>query len=124
MNFEWVYPEIGLLIRQRRKRLKLTQEQVASVTGISRASLANIEGGRQKVLVHQLFSFASALELQPLDLLPPLTSAVPQAVPGMKFSQGLNSKQKAQITRLLVDDSIQTTKEEGNLAKQTKRRAT
>ena len=48
----------------------MKQEHLASTLGISRGSLANIETGRQSILVHQLYNFAAALQLSPSDLLP------------------------------------------------------
>ena len=65
-----IYEKIGALIRDRRKSLNLKQENLATMLGISRGSLANIEIGRQGVLVHQLYRFAEALQLSPFDLLP------------------------------------------------------
>jgi transcriptional regulator with XRE-family HTH domain len=55
MNPESIYRHIGEIIRNRRRssRPRLTQEMLAQRVGISRASLANIETGRQSVLVHQ-----------------------------------------------------------------------
>lgn len=105
MNYDWVYPEIGGLIRQRRKKQNLTQEKLAPLVGLSRTSLANIESGRQKVLVHQLFAFASALGMEPADLLPrPVRRAVGQS--DMKFSQQLSASQRAQLAQMLADDPI------------------
>src|SRR5437016_3336973 len=71
MKYDELYDQLGTLIRNRRKKLLLTQRDLAARIGISRASLANIETGRQKVLVHQLYALATALDLAPSDLLPP-----------------------------------------------------
>ena len=72
-----IYTELGLLIRARRKALNLRQKSLASELGISRGSLANIETGRQSILVHQLYRFAAALRLPPHDLLPLLPADQP-----------------------------------------------
>jgi transcriptional regulator with XRE-family HTH domain len=119
MNHDWVYPEIGGLIRQRRKQLKLTQEKLAPLAGLSRTSLANIEGGKQKVLVHQLFAFASALGVEPADLLPRRVRRGAASYE-VKFSTDLPAHQRAQLARLLMDEST-TAKEGETVAKQTKR---
>ena len=66
-----IYQHIGALIRARRKALEMKQEALATLLGISRGSVANIEIGRQSVLVHQLYKIAAALQLSPFDLLPP-----------------------------------------------------
>ena len=108
MNHEWVYPEIGGLIRQRRKRQKLTQEKLAPLVGLSRTSLANIESGRQKLLVHQIYAFAAALDMKPEDLLPRAVRPV-VVQKDMKFSQQLSPSQRAQLAQLLGDDTTTPT---------------
>ncbi|MDG4889993.1 MULTISPECIES: helix-turn-helix transcriptional regulator [unclassified Mesorhizobium] len=119
MNHDWVYREIGGLIRQRRKKQNLTQEKLAPLVGLSRTSLANIESGRQKLLVHQLFAFASALGLEPPDLLPrPARPVVGQN--DMKFSQQLSASQRAQLAQMLADKPIVPAEGETG-AKQNKR---
>src|SRR6266852_9416336 len=67
-----VYKQIGAIIKARRKTLNnMKQEKLAGLLGISRGSLANIETGRQGILVHQLYKFSAALQLKtPIDLLP------------------------------------------------------
>lgn len=63
------YEQLGANIRKRRERLGLTQEFIAKDVGLSRISVVNIEAGRQRVAVHQLLDFATALEISPAALL-------------------------------------------------------
>lgn len=100
---EELYGQLGDLIRARRKKLTLTQQNLAGRIGISRASLANIETGRQKVLVHQLYALASALDLAPSDLLPPIPAPAETARDWTSFPlpDDLKPEQKKQIVRLL-----------------------
>lgn len=70
---EALYATIGKLIRVHRQQLGLTQEQVANLLSMSRASVANIENGRQKLLVHTLFDFATALQVDATELLPQMS---------------------------------------------------
>jgi transcriptional regulator with XRE-family HTH domain len=123
MNYEWIYPQIGELIRRRRKQFKLTQEKLASRLGMSRASLANIEIGRQNVLVHQLYCFAAALDLSPHDLLPqPVDQPAKGDLGELPLPPGLKAQQKEQITRLLRGSQLDSLQgKEGNNAKQAKR---
>src|SRR5208283_2368585 len=66
-----VYKLLGSRAATRRKQLKLKQEEVARQIGLSRASLANLETGRQKILLHHVYKLAAALELRSiLDLIP------------------------------------------------------
>ncbi len=64
------YEEVGRRLRQARTHADLTQQQLANKVGLSRASVANIEAGRQPFLLHTLNSFAAALEVKPCVLLP------------------------------------------------------
>ena len=124
MQPESVYRHIGALIRSRRKQLKpsLTQEKLAQRLGISRASLANIETGRQSVLVHQLYDFAQALGLSPSDFLAPVNVPADRAEWGALLPEDLNPQQKEQIARLLGQTQAEPVhpKEETH-AQQTKR---
>src|SRR2546426_7334893 len=91
--------------------------------GISRGSLANVETGRQSVLVHQLYKFAAALQLTPSDLLPPSSADhfVPEGTK-LPLPDGLKAQQKEQIARLFEQvDSNQIREREGNRARPTKR---
>lgn len=107
MESEDIYKEVGRNIRRYRHELRRTQEQVAAEIGISRASLANIEVGRQKVQLHHLYAIAKALDLDsPAVLLPPPPISTPRddelsELPLPK--EGLTDKQRREILRLLSD---------------------
>lgn len=103
MKSEDIYRRIGLLIKNRRKQLGLTQEKLANQLAISRASLASIETGRQNVLVHQLYRLATALQLEPKDFLPTFSDIKPtHDIRELPLPAGLNAQQKEQIARLLL----------------------
>jgi transcriptional regulator with XRE-family HTH domain len=59
-----IYRSFGRTVAQRRRAISKTQEQVAREIGLSRASLANIERGSQKVFLHQIIALTQALELE------------------------------------------------------------
>lgn len=66
-----LYRRLGREVAKRREELGLTQAHVASQLGLTRASLANLENGRQRILVHQLYRLVEALNLKTiLDLVP------------------------------------------------------
>lgn len=65
-----LHAALGKKIREQRESLKLTQEELAGRVNISRTSLTNMERGRQRVLVDQLYRLAGALDVGPEDLLP------------------------------------------------------
>ncbi|MGH6810781.1 MAG: helix-turn-helix domain-containing protein [Methylocella sp.] len=103
MNHDLMYPQIGTLIRKRRKKLKLTQAKLAARLGLSRASVANIEIGRQKILVHHLYALAAILDLAPTDLLPPVKD-LPETSDweALPLPKDLKPQQKEQIARLVA----------------------
>jgi transcriptional regulator with XRE-family HTH domain len=107
MDIPAIYAHIGNAVRRLRKGREMTQEQLASLMDISRASLANIEIGRQSVLVHQLFNFAARLDVEIEELLPPRVSADPvNSRPALPLPKGLNQLHKEQITRLLGESPL------------------
>jgi len=63
------YAEVGTRIRRQRERRGLTQQALASMVSLSRASLANIERGKQKTLLDTFVDLASALHVAPAKLL-------------------------------------------------------
>lgn len=115
MNHVWLYPygmesgriykNLGMRIRDLRKALGRTQDQLAKQVGISRASLANIEAGRQQVLVHHLFGLADALELEDPSALLLSPRAKPrkgQAAQELQISgDGLTEKQRREVLSLM-----------------------
>lgn len=101
-----IYEEIGDTVRLRRKQMNLTQKMLSQRINISRTSLANIEAGRQRLMVHQLIKLSSALEMDSRDLLPPAPktkvgrmSADPVKLP----EEGLSQKQRDQINLFMED---------------------
>ena len=73
MDEQSIYAELGRAVATRRKMVGLTQAEVAKAVGISRASIANIESGRQKVLLHQVYGLMKALDLKAITELVPAT---------------------------------------------------
>lgn len=97
-----LYQHIGAVVKARRKKLELTQEDLAGQLGISRGSLANIETGRQNILVHQLYRMAASLGLAPTDLLPaPASDRATASRSDLPLPDDLKPKQRDQIAQLL-----------------------
>lgn len=108
MNAKEIYKNLGARIRDLRKSLPQTQDQFAKQAGISRASLANIEAGRQQVLVHHLFTFAHILQLDSPAHLLPVENARPRKASSADSlplsSKGLTKTQRREILSLV--DSV------------------
>jgi transcriptional regulator with XRE-family HTH domain len=114
-----IYKHIGAVIRARRKTLGLKQEDLAKALGISRGSLANVETGRQNVLVHQLYNYAAALTLSPFDLLPqPAIDHGRAERTELPLPDDLKAQQKEQIARIFDQVDVDLTQgREGSRAK-------
>jgi len=114
MSLDDIYRLLGEAVAQRRKLLGMTQANLAKVVGLSRASIANIEVGRQKMLVHQAYALADALKLDNVgQLLPLAPKAEPAAehvrvhmgvtdAPGAEAgTQSITARQRAEIESLV-----------------------
>jgi DNA-binding XRE family transcriptional regulator len=64
------YMLLGSLIREHRVNANLKQETFASFLKLSRASIVNIEKGRQHPSMHLIFEIANVLNIHVSELLP------------------------------------------------------
>ena len=107
MRVPSLYKRLGTTIKAQRRARGLTQQQLAKQLGISRASLANVETGRQRVLIHQLYELADQLSINIQELLPnPSEAEALQALDDLLFSENLTVAQRQQIATLLKDDAL------------------
>jgi len=74
LSMDNFYTEFGYQLKMARRSAGLTQGELASRIGISRASLTNMERGAQRVALHQVVELAAALGLEPARLIPQKTS--------------------------------------------------
>jgi len=65
-----LYRDIGRLIRRARERRKMSQEELASAIGVSRANLCNMEKGNQRILLEHVYNIALHLKRPVRGLLP------------------------------------------------------
>jgi transcriptional regulator with XRE-family HTH domain len=72
-KIEHFYVEVGQRVRAFRTELGLTQEQLGGFLfpPTTRVSIANVESGKQRILSHTLVQLATALKVEPVELLPP-----------------------------------------------------
>ena len=91
MEVEGFYVDLGLRLRGLRVRRRLTQQQLGLLLTppVTRASIANIETGKQRVLAHTLIQLASAVGVTLSDLLPP-TAAGPSETIREELSRKLD----------------------------------
>jgi transcriptional regulator with XRE-family HTH domain len=81
-----IYYDFGCRVAERRKRQKLTQEAFAVALGLSRASIANIERGKQSVQLHLIYKIAGILNADVRELIP---AATPGTLQSLQVSEWL-----------------------------------
>ncbi len=96
------YIAFGEAMALRRDKLKMTQAELASRVGLSRASIANIERGRQSVLLHHACDIAAALGLSQVGDLLPVVSKPSLEDQVLALSETVSPKAKAQISDLIA----------------------
>lgn len=69
MAIDPIYRRLGGQIYYRRMSLGLTQQTLSERVGISRASVASMETGRQRILLETLIKVGAALRIAPSKLL-------------------------------------------------------
>lgn len=60
-----VYVSFGEAVKALRLKAGLTQAELAEKIGLSRPSIANVETGRQQVLLGDLYAYSDALGVSP-----------------------------------------------------------
>jgi len=97
-----LYRKLGELVRMHRERLGINQAHVAEQTGLSRASIANIETGRQRIPLHHLYSLARALKVDAHALLPVMEAAPsPADSREIRSSVTLSELEQEQVAKVL-----------------------
>jgi len=66
---EAIYAAIGSRVRYLREALGMSQAELAKAVGLTRTSLTNFEGGRQRAMLHTIEQMAAALHTSPRHLL-------------------------------------------------------
>ena len=64
-----IYSVLGNKVKERRNKLKLTQERLAEISGLHRTYIAGIEKGKRNVSIKNLEKIARALKVRPDELL-------------------------------------------------------
>ena len=65
-----LYLYVGIRLRRKRQDLGASQRDVADAVGLKQNSISNIEAGKQRFLLDQLFGMCRFLKLEPRSILP------------------------------------------------------
>jgi DNA-binding XRE family transcriptional regulator len=71
------YDNMGSRIREARLKAEISQDVLAQHLGLTRASIVNIEKGRQRPMIHTLFQIAEAVKVNLTDLIPGIITPPP-----------------------------------------------
>lgn len=93
-----LYRAVGAHLAEARQQRGIRQSDLAEAVGLTRASIANIERGAQKIQVHTLIATAQALNLDPADLISQALEGVAPVVEPLPGGQ----RESALLTRRLV----------------------
>jgi DNA-binding XRE family transcriptional regulator len=105
MGIDPRYEAFGRAVALRRDKLDMTQAQLASRVGLSRASIANMEAGRQNVLLHHACDIAAVLNLDHVDDLMPVLAHIggsDQDLPPVS-DESISSRSRVQINDMIVN---------------------
>jgi transcriptional regulator with XRE-family HTH domain len=99
---EAIYPLVGRQIQVARDRQGISQASLGRqlTPPLKRASIANIEAGKQRILLHTLIGIAATLKMPPEQLLPMLQSTDPE-----KAAQS-DSNLQSELIRLMPQRSV------------------
>lgn len=107
--------DFGRRVRAAREAGGLTQQQMAERLGLTRSSVANIEAGRQRALLHVAATIAAAIGAPAADLLP--SDAAPTASPSIARDLKKLSDTNRQAVEMLLrrtalsaDETVQVAK--------------
>jgi transcriptional regulator with XRE-family HTH domain len=102
MSEDDLYRALGRAIADRRRDRGLSQAAVARAIGLTRASLANLEGGRQRVLLHHLYRLVPTLGLTSLFDLIPAQWTFEDVTPPPRFAGSPLSAQEEDMVEKLI----------------------
>jgi transcriptional regulator with XRE-family HTH domain len=70
MDIDALYQLVGMKIRNAREEAGISQTKLAKALGMSRASVVNIEAGRQRAPLHILWQVAEKLGIELVSFIP------------------------------------------------------
>jgi transcriptional regulator with XRE-family HTH domain len=101
-----LYHALGKAIAAKRRTKGMSQAALGTHVGLTRASIANIETGRQKVLLHYVYLAAAALECSSItELLPEISLESLHYEPDEELVMGddVGIEERMHIERVLQD---------------------
>ena len=105
------YVDFGRRVRAAREHKGLTQQALADALGLTRSSVANIEAGRQRALLHMTAAISGATGVPASELLP--GDAALTAPPSLHRDLNKLSETNRQAVEMLLRRTSDTAKAAG-----------
>lgn len=99
MDENLIYETVGKKIRALRENAKITQDTLAQILGVSRASVANYESGKQAIYLSDIFKIADYLNVRIQDILPSIEEIKAKSSPvkALEKDKSLEKEDKKEI---------------------------
>ncbi len=97
------YREVGERIGAARRADKKTQDQLARQVSLQRTSIANIERGKQRLLLHTFFDICDALRRPPESMLPASVTTTTEASASDELLDELTPDEREWIRTMTSD---------------------
>ena len=98
----------GLRLSGVRRLRRLSQAELGKRIGLSRVTIANLEGGDQNVQLHQVYAIARALDAPVEDLLPPSSELPDTYAPAKNPDAMFLESVRRQLLNVRGDDNENT----------------
>lgn len=98
---EQIYQIIGERIKILRKKKKMSQHELSSFCNLKRASLSQIESGKQKVSIANIYKISNALSCEIFDLLPASNNNEIDIITSIRFDEISINKATSKINKLI-----------------------
>lgn len=102
---EHLYGVIGSRVKYFRKKIKMSQEELAKSCDLKRSSLSQIESGKQKLSIEHLYQICEALECDVFDILPSRKRNSVDAITNIRLEESSIISAKKIIDEVLRKDA-------------------
>lgn len=68
INMKGFYTSLGFFLKEKRERAGITHTKLASLIGLTRTSITNIENGNQRLLLHHALPLMKILKIELQDI--------------------------------------------------------
>lgn len=105
MDEKIIYEQVGRSIKQKRDAANKTQEELAQVLKVTRASIANYESGKQAIYLSDLYKIAEFLQISISELIPPVEEIRMLSAPdvALEKASNLGKKEKEEIRSFIKE---------------------